>query len=599
MALKPEQKAAARGEIPSAIDISDSTPDPMDNPEIRKQVEAARTVLFQIAKGIKQIGMYKHAEGKFPEFLQKAADALTAYTTAYGSLTLKVDLTNFLVHKVELFAEASEIPYKFFKDGIRQLIFRDGCSVEELVTFTLISLSDPDRGADDLNAQLWRAQMPHFEFIMVEGFKMDEFGEEEVQVEVDKVVDYLTRRLRAESDDYLRFARVSEDDLNGQLDGVEQMRGVVITGVTADATMKAKLQKDIYEEENSRLFPKLISAVFQVVESGVDDPNVLEDMFVQLLDAMLLQEDFGTICQVVLKLRAMEQRAGKDSPISLLLQNFVMKMGEEQRLSRVGDVLKAAKPKNAPEIVRYLTGLDDSVVPTLLAVLDATELPENRVLLNDVLVSYAKNIPEPFVNRLKSDRPQMIRDMIYILDKANHPDKLKHFADTLKSPNLAIRLEVMAIIARGRTGEARKLIASCLEDDNGQVRMQAARVLPEFDREKGYIDLLKVVKDPAFLKKPPAERESFYTALGSTGVSGAISYFQTILAVKGGMFNKQKVIDDKLLAVAGMAGACTIQTFKALQEVAADTSQPPEVIHAAKMAGMKTKKLLFGDLKEG
>ncbi|MBS1149072.1 MAG: hypothetical protein H6Q89_770, partial [Myxococcaceae bacterium] len=403
MALKPEQKAAAKGEIPTAIDISDSTPDPMDNPEIRKQVEGAKTVLFHISKGIKQIGMYRHAEAKFPEFLQKAADALVVYTQAYGSLTMKVDITNFQVHKVDLFPEASEIPYKFFKDGIRQLIFRDGCSVEELVTFTLISLSDPDRGADDLNAQLWRAQLPHLEFIMVEGFKIEEFGEEEVQVEVDKVVDYLQRRLRAESDDYLRFARVSEDDLNAQLDGVEQMRGVVVTGVTADATMKAKLQKDIFDEENSRLFPKLISAVFQVVEAGIDDAKMLEDMFVQLLDAMLLQEDFGTIGQVVLKLRAMEQRAGKDSPISLLLQSFQMKMGEEQRLSRIGDVLKAAKPKNAPDIVRYLTGLDDSVVPTLLAVLESVELAENRALLSDVLTHYAKNVPEPFVNRLRSD----------------------------------------------------------------------------------------------------------------------------------------------------------------------------------------------------
>ncbi len=574
-------------------------PDPMENPEIRKQVEAARTVLFHISKGIKQIGMYRHAEAKFPEFLQKAADALTAYNATYGSLTLKVDLTNFLVHKVELFPEASEIPYKFFKDGIRQLIFRDGCTCEELVTFTLISLSDPDRGADDLNAQLWRAQLPHFEFIMVEGFKMDEFGEEEIQVEVDKVVDYLQRRLRAESDDYLRFARVSEDDLNAQLDGVEQMRGVVVTGVTADAAMKARLQKDIFDEENSRLFPKLISAVFQVVEAGVDNPKLLEDMFVQLLDAMLLQEDFGTIGQVVLKLRAMEQRAGKDSAISLLLQSFQMKMGEEQRLSRIGDVLKNAKPKNSADIVRYLTGLDDAVVPTLLSVLESLELAENRALLSDVLTTYAKALPEPFVNRLKSDRPQTVRDMIYILDKSNHPDKLRFFADSLRSPNLAIRLEVMGIIARGRTGDARKLISSCLDDGNVQVRIQAARVLPEFDREKAYLDLLKVVREPAFAKKQPNEREAFYAALGSTGVAGAISYFQTILSAKGGLFNKQKVVEDKLLAVAGMAGACTIQTYKFLQEVTADTSQPPEVIHAAKMAGLRTKKILFGDAREG
>jgi hypothetical protein len=573
-------------------------PDPMEDPVKRKQVEAARTVLFHLSKAIKQIGMYRHAEAKFPEFLQKACDALSVYTKEYGTLTLKVEVTNFTLHKVDLFPEDSPIPYKFFKDGIRQLIFRDEFSVEELVSFTLISLTDPDRGADDLNAQLWRAQMPHFEFIMVEGFKMDEFGEEEVQVEVDKVVDYLQRRLRAESDDYLRFARVSEDDLEAQLDGIEQMRGVVVTGITADASLKAKLQKDIFDEENQRLFPKLIAAVFQVVESGVDDPRVLEDMFVQLLDAMLLQEDFATINQVVLKLRAMEQRAGIDSPISMLLHNFLMKMGEEQRLSRIGDVMRTSKPKNGQDVIRYLTGLDSSVVPIILSVLEQVELAENRTLLCDVLVHYSKEVPEPFVNRLKSDRPQTVRDMIYVLDKANHPDKLKYFADTLRSRNLAIRLEVMGIIARGRTGEARKLISSCLEDENVQVRMQAARVLPEFDREKAYTDLLRLVKEPTFAKKEPKERESFYTALGSTGVAGAISYFQGILSAKGGLFNKQKIVEDKLLAVAGMAGACTIATFKFLNEVTADASQPPEVVHAAKMAAMRTKKTLFGDAKE-
>jgi hypothetical protein len=156
----------------------------------------------------------------------------------------------------------------------------------------------------------------------------------------------------------------------------------------------------------------------------------------------------------------------------------------------------------------------------------------------------------------------------------------------------------MGIIARGRTGEARKLITSCLDDTNLQVRMQAARVLPEFDREKAYIDLLKQVKDPNFAKKEPKEREAFYAALGSTGVGGAISHFQQILSAKGGLFNKKQVVDDKLLAVAGMAGACTIQTYKVLQEIAADTSQPPEVVHAAKMAGMRTKKILFGDAKD-
>lgn len=578
-----------------ATALQDAAPDPSTDPRLKKQVEVARSVAYHLLKGIKMIGMYRHNETKYGEYLAKAHAALTQYHEEFGVLQLKVDLTNFQLHKQDLFSEDSQLPYKFFKDGIRQLLFRPGFSIEELTSFTIIALSDPDRGAEDINAQLWRAQMPNFEYIMVEGFRMDEFSEEEVQVEVDKVVDYLQRRLRTASEDFLRFARVTEDDLEMKLDDVEQMRGVVITGVTADATFKARTQKDIHDEENQRLFPKLLSAVFQVVESGVDDAELLSDMFTQLLDAMLMQEDFTIINQVVLKLRAMEQRAGAESAIGRLLRTFLQRMGEEQRVNRVADVIKFTRLKNPQDIVRYLSNLGPDAAPSLLDALEVIELPENRTLLCDVLIPHAKEHPEPFVNKLQSDKPQVVRDMIYVLDRSNHPEKLKFFATVLKSKNLAVKLEVMSIIARGRTGEARKLIAALLDDEVQQVRIQAARVLPEFDREKAFNDLMRLVKDPRFEKRSPEEHEAFYAAIGSTGLPGAIGYFTELLQARAGLFNKEKVKQDKVLAVAGLGGACNIQTAKLLQEVIDDKSQPPEVHNHAKLHLGRVRKALFGN----
>lgn len=593
---------AARAPAPPLKPIADSPNastapvDPMSDPALKKQIEAARGVAFHLLKGIKVIGMYRHNEAKYGEYLQKACTALNEYTTQYGALQLKVELTNFTLHKQDLFSEDNPIPYKFYKDGIRQLIFRPGFTVEELTMFTVISLSDPDRGAEDLNNQLWRAQMPHFEYIMVEGFKMDEFSEEEIQVEVDKVVDYLQRRLRSNNDDYLRFARLTEADLEIKLEDVEQMRGLVITGVTATPDLKARLQKDVHEEENMRLFPKLISAVFQVVESGIDDAELLTDMFTQLLDAMLLQEDFALINQVVLKLKAMEQRSGKDSPIGHLLTAFVSRMGEEQRVNRVGDVLKFSKLKHPQDMVRYLSNLGRECSPLLLDVLEVLELPENRTLLCDVLVPVAKEHPEPFVDRIRAtERPQLQRDLVYILDRSNHPEKLKFFQALLKSKNLALKLEVMGIIAKGRTGEARNMITSLLTDPIMQVRIQAARVLPEFDREKAFVELMKLVKDNGFEEKKPEEREALYTAIGSTGLGGAITYFSQLLQTKAGLFNKQKVITDKLLAVAGLGGAPTIQNAKLLQELTEDKAQPPEVVKAARVHLARVRKQLFGN----
>jgi hypothetical protein len=416
-----------------------------------------------------------------------------------------------------------------------------------------------------------------------------------VQVEVDKVVGYLEKRLRTNSDDYIRFARINAEDLEMKLEEVEQMRGVVVQGVTADATMKAKMQREIFEEENQRLFPKLISAVFQVVEAGIDDASLLTEMFTQLLDAMLLQEDFAIINQVVLKLKAMEQRAGAGTPVANLLKTFITKMGEEQRVNRIGDILKTQKPKNPQDMVRYLSYLSIESVPQLVETLDMIELPENRAMLCDALIHFAKDNPQPFVDKLEStQRPQTQRDMVYILDRSNHPDKLKFFANLLKSKNLALRLDAMAIIAKGRTGEARKMIIKMMDDENVQIRVQAARVLPEFDREKGFQELMRTVKDKAFEKRTPEEQEAFYAAMGSTGLPGALSFFVQLLQVKPTLFNKKQVLEDKLRAVAGLGGAATIQTAKLLQEIVDDKTQPPEVQNTAKLHLTRVKKVLFG-----
>jgi hypothetical protein len=574
--------------------VSTASQEPAADPAVQEKVEAARNFTFHLLKGIKQIGMYRHNEARFPEFLSRAHEALAAYTDKHGPLSLKVEQQNFVLNGEPTFSEGTSLPYKFYRDGIRQLIFRPGLRLEELVTFTLIALSEPDRGAEDVLAQLWRSGLEHLEYVVVEGFKMDEVSESEVEVEVDKVVGYLYSRLKTASDDFLRFARVSAEDLDSQLDGVEQMRGVVVGGNYASDELKARLQREIAEEEHSRLFPKLVSAIFQVIEGGVDDTALLEEVFVQLLDAMLIQDDYGTINQMVLKLRGMAQLAPGGTS-ARLFDHFVLKMGEEQRVMRVAETLKTTRPRTPVDITRYLQMLDASTVVTLLNALETIEIPENRILVCDVLARFAQENPQPFVQRLESERPQTVRDMVYILEKSNHPDRVKMFGLVMLNKNLAVKLEVMNIIARGRTPEARKLIVEALNDAATQVRITAARLLPEIDRDKAYVDLIRLMKDPNFEKKSIEERTAIYTALGSTSLPGAISMLLQMLTVKPTLLTKKKVLEDKLLAVAGLAGACSIQGYKALQGVVEDKSQPIEVLNAARKAMYQTKKTLFGE----
>ncbi|MGO9831567.1 MAG: HEAT repeat domain-containing protein [Myxococcaceae bacterium] len=568
--------------------------DPLADARNRERLEVAKAFAFHLLKGIKQIGMYRHNDARYGEYLQKSHEAVRTYTDTYGPLTFKVEQQNFLLFDQPLFPEETNLPFKFWRDGIRQFIFRQGLRLDELVTFTLVALSDVDKQGEDTVAQLWRAPLDHLEYVVVEGFHIEGFDEEAVKVEIEKIINFLYLRLRSHSDDFMRFARVTASDLEIKMEGVEQVRGAVIAGETATDDLKAKMQREIAEEENSRLFPKLVAGIFQVAETGVDDPGLLEEMFLQLLDALLLQEDFATINQIVLKFAAMEDRPNMGA-MRELKQTFLSKMGEEQRLTRIGDVLRTGRVRSPQDVARYLLALHPSVVPSLLNVLETVEGPEHRVLLCDVIAEFAKSRPADVVEKLSSERPQTVRDMVYILEKAQVQDRLKLFARVLRHKNLAVRLEVMSIIARGRSNESRKLIAQALKDENVQVRMLAARLLPEYDRDQAYLELLFHIRHRDFRKRTSDERASFYTALGSTGIPAAVSLMQQMLAARPRLWNRRRVLDEKLLAVHGLAGVMSIQSYKALQLLSDDHSQPPEVLSTARRALAETRRALFGD----
>ncbi|HYX92381.1 MAG TPA: HEAT repeat domain-containing protein [Myxococcaceae bacterium] len=575
-----------------------STGEPALDPEKSERVEQARNFAFHLLKGIKQLGMYRHNDARFAEFLGKAHEALAAYTDQHGALSLKVEAQNLALYDQPLFNEDTPLPYRFYRDGIRQLIFRPGIPVEELVTFTLIALSDPERGGEDALAQLWRAALEHVEYVVVEGFKLEDSSEEEVEVAVEQIVSYLYNRLRTDSDDFLRFARVSTEDLDRQVEEVDQIRGAVISGDTASDELKARLQKEIEEEENHRLFPKLVSAVFQMVESGIDNGSALEEICIHLLDALLLKEDFATINSIVTRLRAMEEREGGEGVASALKNLFVMKMGEEQRLGMIGELLRVGRPKNAQDISRYLQSVEAVATSTLLAVLEPIEIPENRSMLCDVLAARAKENPDPFIQALQSERPQTVRDMLHILEKSGHPDRVKCFAQVLQHKNLAVKLEALNVIALTQSGEARRLLLESLADPQPQVRICAARLLPEFDREKAFADLSRVIRDSSFEKRSADEKTAFYAALGSTGLPVALSMLSQILAARPTLLNKKKILEDKLLAVAGLAAASSIQALKLLQVLVEDKRQPPEVLVATRRAIYQTRKALFGEMAE-
>ena len=126
---------------------------------------------------------------------------------------------------------------------------------------------------------------------------VDDDDIEEVEIEIEKVVAYLYRQLQSNSEDYLRFARISIEDLDLELNNVDQLRGAVVQGVTASAADKSRVQTSL-EQEDDRVLPKLVTVFFQLLELDTHEDNFedVAEAFVQLLDALQTKgvlEDIG------------------------------------------------------------------------------------------------------------------------------------------------------------------------------------------------------------------------------------------------------------------------------------------------------------------
>ncbi|MHB8418855.1 MAG: HEAT repeat domain-containing protein [Myxococcales bacterium] len=569
------------------------------DPQKQAQVDAAAAVFAQLLKGFKNIALYRHNTARYGEFLERAYQAMCGYLDGYQALTVKVEAEAFTLYKQPLLPPGSDerLAYRFYQDGIRQLVFRAGLTPEEFQKFALIAMTNFDEPAhrgESVLSLLWAAGLEHVEHLVVEGFAIADLSEEEVQVEVDKIVAYLYQRLRSTSDDFLRFARISAEDLNLKMEAVDQARGVVIQGQPVTEKLAQIIQSDLHGDEGPRLLPKLVSVIFSLLEEE-PDPVSFQDVLTQLLDTMLLQEDFGTVNQILVKLRALERKDGHAESAEQLRSFFLGKMGEPERLSRLIEALRAGPVKQAQELQRYLSALEPEAVITLLEGLDTVELPQNRQLLCDAMAVLGAQTPEPFVARLGSDRSALVRDMLYVLDKLDVPEKAKLFEGALRNPNLAVRLEALAVIGKGRTEANRSLLLAALQDRYPQMRIAAARALVHFDPERGFQDLQRTIKSPDFDKRDEDEQRAFYASLGASQQPGALALFQGLLQQKGGFLKKKKVAEDKLLAIAGLSEHPSIAAYKLLQGESENKGNEPEVLLAARKAMFQIKKQLFGD----
>jgi hypothetical protein len=581
---------------------------PKDDPRVA-QAEAARGAFEKLRRGLKQIALYRHNVDRYGEYLEPFTTAMRELLSAHPMLSFKLDAMAYKLGPHVVFEDDSRdnnIIYPLWSAGVRMLVFKQGVDADELLRFFIICLNATDnekKGREDIATALWKAELTSIEYIVVEGFKaLPDEDLEEVEVEIEKVIAYLYRQLQSNSDDYLRFARISSEDLDLQLDKVDSMRGAVIQGVTATATDRARVQASLVREE-VRQIQKLVTVLFQLLELDTSEENFedVAEAFVQLLDALILQENFSAIAQIRKRFAVSSRKETLPVVRRELIERcgarFTARMGESQRVQAIGQLLNVGLTKDPEGIREYLQSLGNEAIIPLLEMLETLTLLPNRRLVCDVLADVGRLYVDTFASRLSHPSSNLVKDIIYIIDKVNPPTKFVLFAQTLDHPNPVLRLETLAVIGKSGTDESFDVIAKTLKNHSDpQMRAQAARLLPNFVPEKGAQMLLAMIQTDTFDKIAEAERKAALSALVQLRTPLVDGFLAQVFDQKSSIFAKKRVDDMKLLVIGGLESAPSIPGLQLLKAVAEDTGKKhsKDVRETAAAAVINVKARLGG-----
>ncbi len=145
----------------------------------------AAAILSALARTSRSFSFYSPNNRAIRMFVDDLEAQLRKYLEAHGPLQLKVEATQFMmgsdvVHEDE--DRERSLPFKLFRDGVRQITLFPGITspeISSLLQILSVRLVGIHRFDEDLVTRLWRAELEHVRHQVVEGFTHDLSGSSE------------------------------------------------------------------------------------------------------------------------------------------------------------------------------------------------------------------------------------------------------------------------------------------------------------------------------------------------------------------------------------------------------------------------------------
>jgi HEAT repeat protein len=212
----------------------------------------------------------------------------------------------------------------------------------------------------------------------------------------------------------------------------------------------------------------------------------------------------------------------------------------------VGEAMKSNPEMEPRPVLQYFQLLTAQAVGPLCQVLSRLESGKWRKVITDYLTELSRADIQSLTPFLSDRNPNLVRQILSILEKINHPSTPKYLGSLVTHPDLKLREATLQMLTQ--FGEKSKdLMLKFLKDPSAEIRARASILLARMAKQQAVKPLMEIILSEEFYKRDYKEKASFFRALGETGSKEVIPVLQKI-ASKKNLFSKGKWEEMRLCA---------------------------------------------------
>jgi hypothetical protein len=470
--------------------------------DVNEEVKQAKEAVQAILKSKKILRMYPPNNPVYLKTLEDSYGKFSEFFFYNDELHLKIKQNEIYCDSDLVYSSTEKdenLALFFFKDGLREIIFKKGLTSDELEAFLTVITLDFDNEVmdDDIVTLFWEKDFQNIQYIVDDSVLADEDDFESSP-----------RKDHEQPNDPDKLMKAYEDAFN-ESDFTKESSIVPL----ADKDLQALMTE--FEKDTQDKLGKLVNILFEfmyLAESRQDFED-LSVFLMNVIDYAILHGEIQVVTDMLSRLKVIIEKKNLSEDIRKYLRKVMLFAGSEPVITHLGELLDNSPDIDEKSFDDFVGFLDrNAIVPMMKILGELKNIHPRKMVINALTFLGPKDIVL-LSSGLSDSRWYVVRNIIHILRKIADKRAVDFLLKTVKHGDNRVKIEV--IRALGELGGSGVILAlrEALEDPEVQVRVSALKALGNVGSEAAKRIIVDKIKDKSFKDRDFDEKKDYFQTI--------------------------------------------------------------------------------------